>query len=104
MVIKETQTKTQEVSIGTKCDCCGKETREIYPDTWHHFDSYHSDWGNDLCDSYEYFDACSPQCFLTIIKKEFSDGHGIETPDDRSSVMISDFHEQFLFELLKLIP
>lgn len=56
--------------IGKKCDICGKEipptaiphrygepVYDYYSVTTHHYD-----WGNDSVDSYDYFDACSPDC------------------------------------------
>lgn len=44
------------------CDVCGEQIQKNKgywtSHTWHH------DWGNDSCESDEYFDLCSPQCLL----------------------------------------
>jgi len=104
MEITEVRQESREVQTGTKCDYCGKEVKGVYPKTWHHFDSHHSDWGNDSRESYEYFDVCSPRCFIEIARKQMNDGVGFNKPEERSTTQISDFNEQFLFELLKLLP
>lgn len=103
MKVSEIQQKSTTVQTGTKCDCCGIIINEILPKTWHHFDSHHGDWGNDSHESYEYFDACSAKCFIEIAKKNMNDGTGITRPPIQSTVQVSGFNEQFLFELLKLI-
>lgn len=55
------------------CDFCKKE---ITKEHWR-IHTYHNDWGNDSCDSYEDFDACSPDCLQKAFDKyieESSDG------------------------------
>ncbi len=65
--------------VSKKCDVCGKE---IPPTTIPHkygepiYDYYevvthHNDWGNDSVDSYEHFDACSPECACKLWKGTF---------------------------------
>ena len=78
------QTVIREVVIGKRCDICFKDippTSKSFPRTNHpYFDitTHHRDWGNDSCDSYEYFHACSPACalkFATEYLNEDFDGH-----------------------------
>lgn len=57
----------KDVIIGCKCDNCGKIVNTAIPDDWYHFNAHHGDWGNDSGESYEYFDACSPRCFLDLV-------------------------------------
>ena len=58
-----------------KCDVCGKD---IPPTTgyflneatpYYRITIHHNDWGNDSIDSYEYKDACSPECALKICEE-----------------------------------
>ena len=83
------QTAIREVVVGKKCDICFKDipptSRSIYRRTTHpYFDitTHHSDWGNDSCDSYEYFHACSPACALKFateyLNKDFNGCHSRE--------------------------
>lgn len=52
--------------VGKKCDVCGKEISStkhggpVYD--YYEVTTHHNDWGNDSVDSYEHFDACSPDC------------------------------------------
>ena len=52
--------------VGKKCDVCGKDipptvtSRKCYD--YYEVTTHHNDWGNDSVDSYDYFDACSPDC------------------------------------------
>ena len=65
---KEYMTITHEVTeqICVKqiqvCDICGKEIHKEY---WL-ITTHHNDWGNDSCESYECFDACSPECAYSM--------------------------------------
>lgn len=40
---------------------------------WHHFSSSHGEWGNDSVESFEYHDACSWACYLTIVRRLLDD-------------------------------
>lgn len=62
----------QKVVVRVTCDACGK-TSDPNPDGWHHFSSYHGDWGNDSVDSHDDHDACSFACYLSIVRKMFDD-------------------------------
>ena len=65
----------EKVTVGRKCDCCAKN---ILPDpnvsrgtiykiyNYFHIVTSHSDWGNDSVDSFESYDACSPECAVCI--------------------------------------
>jgi hypothetical protein len=73
---KKEVTSKQEVTIGYKCDCCGKEINATQlPNEWHNFNSHHDEWGNDSIDSYEYYDVCSPKCYrdkmIQIVEGEY---------------------------------
>lgn len=66
MDIKETKevTEVKTVTVGIKCDNCGKVHNGDLPDEWHSFSSHHNEWGNDSIYSYEYYDVCSPECYV----------------------------------------
>lgn len=66
--ITEIRKINQDVVIGHKCDACGVSADGM-PDTWLGFNHHHHGWGNNSCDSYEYFHVCSPECFLVQLKK-----------------------------------
>lgn len=75
---KKEVTEIKEVTIGYKCDVCGNviDTKN-FPDEWHMFSSNHNEWGNDSIDSYEYYQVCSPECyvkkFIEIVDSEMED-------------------------------
>lgn len=58
----------KEVTIATECDACGKR-HPGYAESWPHFMSGHGEWGNDSPESVEWWDACSPECYLAIAKR-----------------------------------
>lgn len=71
-------TKLDIVTTGYRCDNCGKETKaDRLPDEWHNFSSHHNEWGNDSCDSYEYYHVCSPKCYIEkltdVVENELDD-------------------------------
>lgn len=79
-------TKLENVTIGHKCDNCGKVINtERFPDEWHHFSSHHNEWGNDSCDSYEYYDVCSAKCyvekFTDVVENELNGRSDAEVDD-----------------------
>lgn len=55
---------TEEVLVGETlyCDICKKEI-EKGKEYWEATTGHH-DWGNDSCDSIEYFDICSDICLM----------------------------------------
>ncbi len=67
--ITKKQKVEQEVVVGTKCDICGKKSDEAEPDGWHETYHGHEDWGGDSIDSMEYFDVCSPKCYIKLLNK-----------------------------------
>lgn len=84
MYLKEQKSVTEfkEITVGIKCDVCGKIHKCSYiPDEWHNISMHHNDWGNDSVDSYESFDVCSPKCYITKLKecvKELDGRHSAE--------------------------
>lgn len=85
MEIKEKKevTEVKEVTVGHKCDNCGKVVNKVnFPDEWHSFSSQHREWGNDSCDSFEYYEVCSPECYIDkftkIVEVEMKDRHDAE--------------------------
>lgn len=87
MDIKETKevTEVKSVTVGHKCDNCGKVHNGQFPDEWHHFSSHHNEWGNDSIDSYEYYDVCSPECYVKklteVVEGEMSGRYDGEVDD-----------------------
>ena len=66
-----THVEVEDVLIGRKCDICGKEIlplKEAYKGQYNYFTiaTHHNDWGNDSVDSWEYKDACCPDCVMTF--------------------------------------
>lgn len=76
--------ETQERIVGKKCDICGKEIPptvipHIYGEPvydYYEITTHHNDWGNDSVESYEYFDACSPECANKLCEKYICDSAG----------------------------
>lgn len=66
MDIKKTKevTEVKTVTVGHKCDNCGKVHDGQLPDDWHIISSHHNEWGNDSIDSYQCYDVCSPKCYI----------------------------------------
>ena len=71
---------TRECVVGKKCDVCGKE---ILPHKrggpmydYYEVTTHHNDWGNDSIDSYENYDACSPDCAYKLWEKYIHDSAG----------------------------
>lgn len=67
------RTEVKKVTIGRVCDCCGQKLKPVYdyrPDDFNYFYicTHHYDWGNDSVESYESFDACSPECALKLVE------------------------------------
>ena len=75
----------RQVIVAVVCDNCGKEHKgSEQPDEWHSFSGHHNEWGNDSVDSCEYYQVCSPKCYvekLTEVVKEF-DGYRSAEIDD----------------------
>jgi len=66
MDIKETKEvkEVKSVTVGYKCNNCGKVHNGDFPDEWHHFSSHNNDLENDSILSYKYYDVCSPECYV----------------------------------------
>ena len=64
----------KECVVLKKCDACGKDIpptsrkwsvdRKVTP--YFHITTHHDDWGEDSIESYEYLDACCPECAMKI--------------------------------------
>lgn len=66
IVEKKTVAVVKEVTVGVKCDFCGKQVDHR---NYFHITTSHHDWGNDSIDSYEYMDACCPECVMGFAEK-----------------------------------
>ena len=58
---KRTVEEVREVLVGRKCDFCGRIVDKY---NWFRVTTSHGEWGTDSGDSYEYRDACGPECVL----------------------------------------
>lgn len=87
----------KDVIIKYKCDSCKKEIDTNYlPDTWFKFCSFHHEWGNDSCDSFETYHVCSPKCYFELIEKQIIENKNYE------SFKINDIPwNKFFYYLLK---
>lgn len=75
----------RECVVSKKCDVCGKDippTKSYFigeATPYYRITTHHNDWGNDSIESYEYKDACSPECALKICEEyipyEFKKNH-----------------------------
>jgi hypothetical protein len=110
-----TRTVEKSVHVGTVCDSCGKTWRKP-PEpknspfltaeerveaerrraedpywSWHNFDRHHSDWGNDSVESRESYDACSPECYLSLLAEAVAalDGYPTGEVDDMPVMFVS---------------
>ena len=85
-------TKLEKVIIGHKCDICKKQhDGDDYPDSWHYFHHQHEAWGNDSCDSAEWFLVCSPECyFKQLVKslKKVGGNYGAEIDEKTKDFVI----------------
>jgi hypothetical protein len=63
----EKQKVEQEVVIGVECDNCDVKVIGDAPSTWHCFNVNHGYYGDD---SSQWLDACSPSCYIAIIKEK----------------------------------
>jgi len=63
-------TQREKVTIGYKCDNCGKiHNGNSMPDDWHEFSGEHNSWGNDSRDSCVHYTACSPECYAKLLHR-----------------------------------
>lgn len=51
---REVTVKTFRPVLKHVCDDCGKELKNLYA----YVVTYHNRWGNDSCDSFEYYEFC----------------------------------------------
>lgn len=84
----------ESVAYGTKCDQCGTVCNTTDPSGWHGFSKQHSDWGSDSGDSYEYYDVCSVDCYLTKLA-------GVLNDEDSDTLEVDGKNREFVKELLK---
>ncbi len=92
--IEEVKTVQNSVTIGYKCDICGKEHIGSFPNDWHQFGHHHSDWGNDSGDSSEYFYVCSVPCFANQLEKSLDEMEG-----HKQTAEIADMNYEFAQKL-----
>ena len=67
-----TRTTVESVLVGRKCDFCGKD---VNPRNYFVIATHHSDWGNDSVDSWEYKDACCPECVMPFTQTYVADAY-----------------------------
>lgn len=95
--IKEYQTVNKEVRVGCKCDVCGVEVKG-YAAGWFHFNTHHSEWGNYSCESYEYYDVCSAECYVSKLTESVKDMSSYKR-SGRIAEMSIEFAEKLLQKL-----
>ena len=86
----------RECVVSKKCDACGKDIppsprtfvigAKVTP--YFHITTHHDDWDTDSIDSYEYMDACCPECAMKIAGEYIG-----ELFDDNNSRKIEIAHE-----------
>lgn len=70
--IYEKQKVERDVTIGVECDNCDKQVKGEAPPTWHYFFVNWGYYGGDPEDTTEWLDACSPACYIALIKERSS--------------------------------
>ena len=71
-VVKEV---IEDVIVGRKCNICKRAITPVELNfsskQYNYFliITHHNDWGNDSGDSYEEYDACSPECVMAFTSK-----------------------------------
>lgn len=87
-------TRKENVTIGYKCDNCGKiHNGSELPNDWHEFSAYHNSWGNDSCESTERYMGCSPECYAKLFQK------AVEEFENYRDAVIDDFEIAFAKKL-----
>lgn len=61
--------RIEEITTGLKCDGCGCEESSPRTNDWQELSAHHDSWGNDSVDSWEYYDCCSPECYIDVLEK-----------------------------------
>ena len=86
------QVEIRKVVVGKKCDVCHEDIppTERYPMKsfpYYKITTHHSDWGNDSCESFKYYHACSPECALKFTADYITDSY-----NERNSNVIEIEH------------
>lgn len=72
-------TETKLVTVGHRCDNCGKiNSGEDIPNDWHEFSGHHFSWGNDSIDSYIHYTVCCPECYFDKLRKAVEEFDGYD--------------------------
>lgn len=79
---------TERVLVGKTmfCDICNKEIEKGHG--YWDVHTCHNDWGNDSCESHEYFDVCSIEC----LKVKFNEYAEESSNDDYNTMEIRVEH------------
>jgi len=95
MILTEERAIKRDVTIGWRCDVCGKKTNQKkIPNDWLRFDCvYHGQYPQDF--QTEDIDVCSARCFIKFLIKEFQNGCSWEE--------IADMPIDFLKQLVNLV-
>jgi len=91
--------KKELVGVSYVCDNCKKEEEsKKIPEGWVSFMSGHDEWGNDSCDSVEYLDLCSAECYIEKLNELYNDNKDYKTFEIKGDLTIL-----FIKKLLTLI-
>jgi len=95
---KKEVTEIKTITVAIKCDVCGNiHNGTDVPDEWHSFNHNHNEWGNDSCDSFEYHQVCSPECYWVKFKECVINLDGI------TWAKVDEFEIQFARRLVNLL-
>lgn len=86
MELREKKVIESTVTVGCKCDGCGKESRDSKEcEQWHDFSAGNCDYESD----WEYLHACSVKCFIQLLDEY------LKRLDGYSTAKISEFELPF---------
>lgn len=88
-------TENKNVTIGYKCDSCGKVHNGIeFPDDWYIFYAFCNNQYNDFSEKYM---VCSPECYVNELK------NSVEDFEYMGNSKIDNFSINFTKKLLEFI-
>ena len=78
MKITEKKQFYKDVVVAYKCDICGIE---FLNNNLIEVSAHHCEWGDDSCESYEYADICSPECYIKQLELFLDDFDGYNSAE-----------------------